>query len=137
MEHYLQLDVYPKVPEVLKQLRDGGMKTAILSNGSSKMLSAAFENVRIGDYMDAVISADQINVYKTTPAVYQLAVGQLGVAPSRICFQSSNAWDAHAASNFGFHVAWVNRFGQPRERLPGNPDVTLDNLEELPALVGI
>ena len=61
----------------------------------------------------------------------------VSVAPSRICFQSFNAWDAHAASNFGFHVAWINRFGQPRERLPGNPDVTLDNLEELPALVGI
>ena len=137
MELYLQLDAYPEVASVLKQLRDSGMKTAILSNGSPKMLAAAVANAGIGDYLDAVISADQIKVYKTAPAVYQLAVEQLGVAPSGICFQSSNAWDAHAASNFGFRVAWVNRFGQARERLPGNPDVMLDSLEGLPALVGL
>ncbi|MBT4491480.1 MAG: haloacid dehalogenase type II [Rhodospirillaceae bacterium] len=137
MELYLQLDAYPEVASVLKQLRDSGMKTAILSNGSPKMLAAAVANAGIGDYLDAVISADQIKVYKTAPAVYQLAVDQLGVAPSGICFQSSNAWDAHAASNFGFRVAWVNRFGQARERLPGNPDVMLDSLEGLPALVGL
>ncbi len=137
MELYLQLDVYPEVAGVLRRLRESGMKTAILSNGSPKMLAAAVANAGIGEYLDAVISADQIKVYKTAPAVYQLAVDQLGVAASGICFQSSNAWDAHAASNFGFRVAWVNRFGQARERLPGNPDVMLDSLEGLPALVGL
>jgi 2-haloacid dehalogenase len=137
MQLYLQLDAYPEVAGVLRQLREGGMKTAILSNGSPKMLAAAVANAGIGDYLDAVISVDQIKVYKTVPAVYQLAVDRLGVDASGICFQSSNAWDAHAASNFGFRVAWVNRFGQARERLPGNPDVMLDNLEGLPALLGM
>ncbi|MFP6771959.1 MAG: haloacid dehalogenase type II [Alphaproteobacteria bacterium] len=137
MDLYLQLDAYPEVAGVLQQLRDGGMKTAILSNGSPKMLSAAVDNAGIGPSLDAVISVDQIKVYKTAPAVYQLAVDQLGVAASDICFQSSNAWDAHAASNFGFRVVWVNRFDQARERLPGNPDVVLENLAGLPALVGL
>lgn len=137
MDLYLQLDAYPEVAGVLQQLRDGGMKTAILSNGSPKMLSAAVDNAGIGPSLDAVISVDQIKVYKTAPAVYQLAVDQLGVTASDICFQSSNAWDAHAASNFGFRVVWVNRFGQARERLPGNPDVVLENLAGLPALVGL
>jgi len=137
MELYLQLDTYPEVGDVLRRLRDGGMKTAILSNGSPRMLQAAVDNAGIGDALDAVISADEIKIYKTAPAVYQLAVDQLGVGASQICFQSSNAWDAHAASNFGFRVVWVNRFGQPRERLPGNPDVMLDSLKTLPSIVGI
>ena len=137
MELYLQLDTYPEVGDVLRRLRDGGMKTAILSNGSPRMLQAAADNAGIGDALDAVISADEIKIYKTAPAVYQLAVDQLGVGASQICFQSSNAWDAHAASNFGFRVVWVNRFAQPRERLPGNPDVMLDSLKTLPSIVGI
>jgi 2-haloacid dehalogenase len=137
MELYLQLDAYPEVGDVLRRLQDGGMKTAILSNGSPKMLDAAVANAGIGGALDAVISADQIKVYKTAPGVYQMAVDQLGVAPGAISFQSSNAWDAHAASNFGFRVVWVNRFGQPRERLPGNPDVMLDSLESLPSIVGV
>ncbi|MDA1099040.1 MAG: haloacid dehalogenase type II [Proteobacteria bacterium] len=137
MELYLRLDTYPEVGNVLRQLQAGGMKTAILSNGSPKMLQAAVDNAGIGGALDAVISADEIRIYKTAPAVYQLAVDHLDIAPSRICFQSSNAWDAHAASNFGFRVVWVNRFAQTRERLPGNPDVMLDSLEALPALVGV
>ena len=137
MELYLQLDAYPEVGDVLRRLQDGGMKTAILSNGSPKMLDAAVANAGIGGALDAVISADQIKVYKTAPGVYQMAVDQLGVEPGAISFQSSNAWDAHAASNFGFRVVWVNRFGQPRERLPGNPDVMLDSLESLPSIVGV
>lgn len=137
MELYLQLDAYPEVGDVLRQLRDGGMKTAILSNGSPKMLQAAVDNASISDALDTVISVDQIKVYKTAPAVYQLAVDQLGVKASTISFQSSNAWDAHAASNFGFRVVWINRFSQARERLPGNPDIMLDNLKPLPAIVGL
>ena len=137
MDLYLQLDAYPEVAGVLQQLRGSGMKTAILSNGSPKMLGAAVDNAGIGPSLDAVISVDRIKVYKTAPAVYQMAVDQLGVAASDICFQSSNAWDAHAASDFGFRVVWVNRFGQARERLPGRPDVVMENLAGLPALVGI
>jgi 2-haloacid dehalogenase len=137
MALYLQLDAYPEVSGVLQCLRDGGMKTAILSNGSPKMLAAAVANAGIGGSLDAVISADTIKIYKTARAVYQMAVDQLGVPASEICFQSSNAWDAHAASNFGFKVVWVNRFGQARERLPGKPDVVLKDLMELPNLVGV
>ena len=136
MELYLKLDAYPEVGDVLRRLQDAGMKTAILSNGSPKMLAAAVDNAGIGGALDAVISADEIKIYKTAPAVYQLAVDQLGVAPANISFQSSNAWDAHAASNFGFRVVWVNRFAQPQERLPGQPDVMLDNLKPLLAVVG-
>ena len=57
-------------------------------------------------------------------------------AASAIAFQSSNAWDAHAASAFGMQVVWCNRYGQRRERLPGAPDREVTSLTELPALVG-
>ncbi|MDP6390432.1 MAG: hypothetical protein QF654_11100 [Alphaproteobacteria bacterium] len=50
---------------------------------------------------------------------------------------SSNGWDAYAAAHFGFQVVWVNRFGQPVERIPGQPKAELDTLEGLPALLGL
>ena len=52
-----------------------------------------------------------------------------------ISFQSSNAWDAHGASDFGMRVVWCNRYGQRRERLPGSPDFEIRTLAELPALL--
>ncbi len=136
LELYLELDAYPEVPDMLRRLKGAGLKTAILSNGSPDMLASAVANAGIGDLLDAVISVDALGVFKPAPAVYQSAVDTLAVAPGRISFQSSNAWDAHAASHFGFQVIWVNRFGQAVERLPGRPDATLEDLEGLPGLVG-
>jgi len=66
-----------------------------------------------------------------------LAVDRLGISASAISFQSSNAWDAYAASAFGMQVVWCNRYDQRRERLPGNPDREIRSLDELPALIGI
>jgi 2-haloacid dehalogenase len=132
---YLQLDCYPEVPEVLTRLKDGGMRTALLSNGSPEMLDAAVRNAKLEDLLDAVFSVDELGIFKPHPSVYQLAVDGLGVEPSQVSFQSSNAWDAAAAATFGFRVAWVNRFGQAEERLPDRPDAQLRTLSELPDLV--
>src|SRR5262249_6097690 len=111
--------------------------TAILSNGSPKMLDAIVTGNKLTPLIDAVLSVDDVGVYKTHPKVYQLAVERLGVPAERIAFQSSNAWDAYAASAFGMRVVWCNRYGQRRERLPGKPDREVTSLAELPALVGI
>ena len=74
-------------------------------------------------------------MFKPHPSVYQLAVDRLGVPAQQISFQSSNAWDAHAASAFGMRVVWCNRYGQRRERLPGAPDREIRTLAELPDLL--
>jgi len=135
MELYLSLDPFPEVPEVLRRLKAAGIATAILSNGSPRMLSAAVEGARIGEFLDAVISVEEVGVFKPHPNVYQRAVDRLGVAPAQVAFQSSNAWDAWAASAFGMRVVWCNRYGQRRERLPGSPDAEIRTLAELPALL--
>ncbi len=111
------------------------MQTAVLSNGSPRMLEAAVESSGLGDVLDAVLSVDELGIYKPAPEVYQLVLDRLGVGRGQVSFQSSNAWDAAAAATFGFHVAWCNRFGQAKERLPDAPDVEITTLSELPAIV--
>jgi 2-haloacid dehalogenase len=119
----------------LQRLKAAGIKTAILSNGTPEMLRAAVENSKIADFLDAILSVEAVGVYKPHPKVYQLAVDRLGIEPGAISFQSSNAWDAYAASAFGMRVVWCNRYSQARERLPGRPDREIRSLAELPALV--
>ena len=132
---YMQLDCYTEVPQVLEQLKEGGMRTAILSNGSPEMLDSAVANSKLDGLLDAVLSVDELGIFKPHPSVYQLALDRLDVESNQVSFQSSNAWDAAAAATFGFRVAWVNRFNQARERLPDGPDVELRTLGELPAVV--
>ena len=137
MDIYMRLDAYPEVKDVLSALKAGGIKTAVLSNGSPEMLSSAVDNAGIADLLDDVFSVDSIGVYKPHPSVYQMAVDGLGVDAGRICFMSSNAWDAAAGANFGYRVVWVNRFGQPQERIPGEPEHEVKTLEALPPLLGL
>ncbi len=135
MELYLSLEPFAEVPGVLATLREAGFRTAILSNGSPPMLKALVERARLDTMFDAVLSADAVGVFKTHPKVYQYAFDSLGLPASAISFQSSNAWDAHGASDFGMRVVWCNRYGQRRERLPGSPDFEIRTLAELPALL--
>jgi len=137
MDLYLRLDAYDDAAATLKILKTGGRATAILSNGAPKMLTAAVASAGLGDHLDAVLSVEEVGIYKPDPRVYRLAVDRLGTAPERICFVSANAWDAAGAAHFGFRVAWLNRFDQRPERLPGRPAAVLRSLSELPALMGL
>jgi 2-haloacid dehalogenase len=136
MELYLGLEPFPEVPETLRAIRGRGLKTAILSNGSPPMLETLVRRAGLAGAFDAVLSADAVGVFKTHPRVYQLALESLGLPARAISFQSSNAWDAHGASDFGMRVVWCNRYGQRRERLPGAPDFEVRTLAELPGLLG-
>ena len=137
MALYRELDAFPEVTDTLTRLKAAGMKTAVLSNGSPDMLNAAAAASGIDALLDAVLSVEDVGIYKPDPRVYQLAVDRLGVAAENICFMSSNGWDAAGAGAFGFRVVWINRYGQPVEHLPAKPDVILDTLTPLPAVLGL
>jgi 2-haloacid dehalogenase len=135
MDAYLSLDAYPDVGLALKELRAQGLRTAILSNGTPDMLKAGVESAGIGGSLDAVLSIEEVGIYKPDPSVYQLACDRLGLERDRICFVSSNGWDVAGAASFGFQTVWLNRFGLERDRLPGEPRLILQGLDALPALV--
>jgi len=137
MQLYLELDTFPEVPAVLARLQEGGIRTAILSNGNPEMLDAAVRHAGIDGVLDAVLSVEEVGVYKPHPSVYQIAVDRFGVDKTAISFQSSNAWDAVAAAAFGMRVVWCNRYGQRRERLPAQPDREVTSLSALPGLMGL
>jgi 2-haloacid dehalogenase len=99
------------------------------------MLEAGVKNSGIDELIEKNYSVEEVGIFKPDFRVYQMAVDGLEVRPEEIVFQSSNAWDASGASAFGFKVAWVNRFGQSEERLPGKPDVEIKSLMELPDLL--
>jgi 2-haloacid dehalogenase len=135
MDLYLILGAYPEVPDMLRRLKKSGMKLAILSNGSPAMLAAAAANTGIAELLDSTLSVEQVKTYKPHPSVYQLACARFGVPADRICFLSSNGWDAYSAKAFGFHVLWCNRSGQAPEHIPETPDAQIATLAAVPDIV--
>jgi 2-haloacid dehalogenase len=134
MNLYREVQPYPDVLDMLRQLRAKGLKTAIHSNGTPDLLDAAVKSCGVQDLFDDVISIEDIGLYKPHPRAYQLAVDRLGLPAERICFISSNGWDVHGAAVFGFRVAWVNRDKRPLDILPGEIDYEIRSLAELPKL---
>ena len=127
MSEYLMLSTYDDVAATLDRFQ--GTKLAILSNGSPDMLVPLVRNS--GLPLDAVISVDELKLYKPAPEVYALAVSRLDVPKERIGFVSSNCWDALGAKSFGFAVYWINRAGAPLDRLGFKPDGILASLGDL------
>ena len=126
MAEYLMLSPFPEAAKALEKIRH---RKAILSNGSRDMLEPLVRNSRLE--LDAVLSVDEVKVFKPAPEVYDLAVRRLGVAKERIGFVSSNCWDALGAKSFGFRVVWINRSGAPLDRLGFQPDRVISRLTEL------
>ena len=107
MEKYLHLDLYPDARTALAALK--GRKLAILSNGSSDMLSALVKNSGLDRVLDATISVDRKRIFKPSPETYTLIESNLGTRPTEVLFVSSNPWDACGAKAFGLNVAWIER----------------------------
>ncbi len=137
LDLYWQLSAYPEVPEMLKALKDGGLQTAILSNGSPPMLDGAVQSAGIGDVLDDVLSVESVGVFKPHVRVYDLVQGRFECARDEVLFVSSNGWDAAGASGYGFVTAWVNRSGEPMDRLPWMPAHVLPDLTTIPSLAGL
>jgi 2-haloacid dehalogenase len=134
---YWRLAAYPEVPEMLATLKRAGLATAILSNGSPKMLSGAVESAGIGPLLDDVLSVEAVGIFKPASVVYDLVGKRFSCEPGEVLFVSSNGWDAAAASAYGFRTLWVNRAGDPVDNLPGRPAREAADLTGVPALLEI
>lgn len=131
---YWELAAYPEVPGMLAALRERGLATGILSNGSPDMLDGAVASAGLEELLDAVLSVESVGIFKPARPVYDLVGQHFGCTPDQVLFVSSNGWDASAAADYGFTTAWVNRAGNPMERLPGTPALELTDLSSLPDL---
>lgn len=112
---YRTLDAYPEVPDVLRGLRERGLRTAILSNGDPGMLGAALASSGLEGALDAVLSVEAAGIFKTAAPAYALIRRALGIAPAQVLFVSSNRWDVAGAAASGLVPVWVNRAGLPDE----------------------
>lgn len=131
MNQYRHLSAFPENRAVLQALKERGIATGILSNGEPEMLGIAVRSAGLDGLLDHVISVDGIRKYKTHPDAYALGEAATGLPRGQIVFVSSNAWDALAATWFGYRTLWVNRQNLPFEELGTQPTRTATNLRDV------
>lgn len=133
---YWELSAYAEVPDMLAKLKAQGLNTAILSNGSPGMLEGAVKSADLEMLLDDVLSVQDVGIFKPADVVYDLVGKRFGCAKDEVLFVSSNGWDAGCATGYGFTTAWVNRAGEPMDRLPWTPTHHLSDLTNIPNLIG-
>jgi 2-haloacid dehalogenase len=137
MDLFLHIEAFADARRVLEALRRAKRSAIILSNGSPAMLDAAMKSAGVAGLLEAALSIETVGIYKPHRTVYELVTRHLKLSRERVCFVSSNGWDAAGAAHFGFAAVWANRAGAPRENLPGTLAAEIPDLDALPNLLGL
>lgn len=64
------LDTFPEMTDVLRRLKLGGIRAAILPNGPPIMLTSFLKQARLGVLLDCILSVEEIGVYKLTSSLF-------------------------------------------------------------------
>ncbi len=72
----------------------------------------------------------------TVRGAYTIGAQEIGLPKAHIGFVSSNSFDVMGSANFGFPTAWVNRTGEPLDKLGPVPDLVIPDLERLAEALG-
>lgn len=133
MEGWQELRPFPDAVPGLHRLRNR-FKLVVLSNGERDFLAHLVKN-RIRFDFDAVISVQDVGVFKPNPQVYRYAARILKAEPNELLMVSSNSFDVVGARASGYRGAYVNRYDLPYDETPYQFDVEardfLDLAEQL------
>lgn len=131
MNAYLSIQCWPEVPAAVRALKNRGLRLALLSNMTDKMLTAGIRNSGLDGAFEHVLSTDRVKVYKPDPLAYQMGEDAFALRRQEVVFAAFAGWDAAGASAFGYPTYWVNRQNQPAERLGVFADAEGETLEDL------
>ncbi|WP_439028339.1 haloacid dehalogenase type II [Haloarchaeobius sp. DT45] len=130
---YHELDVFDDVREGIERLRDAGYDTYVVSNGNPEMLESMVAHADIGDLLDGVVSAHEVEVFKPDAELYRHAAARTGTPIDEIAHVTAAWFDVFGAQHAGMQGVWVNRKDTPWEPFGDDPDLTVDGFEELVA----
>ena len=96
---YKDAYVFPETYEVLKRLKKMGINIAILTNNSRNLTSYALKHYNLSEFIDAVVTRDDIEKRKPDPEGLNMLIEKFGVDKNE-CIFIGDAWlDAEAANN--------------------------------------
>jgi HAD superfamily hydrolase (TIGR01509 family) len=92
---------FSAVPDLLRLLRDGGMKVAVASSAKMKELEEYLEIAKIQGLVDIVTSSEDAERSKPSPDIFQVALQKLGLAGDKAVVVGDTPYDAQAAGKAG------------------------------------
>jgi putative hydrolase of the HAD superfamily len=126
-----EVEFFEQSEDVLDRL------TGLYRLGSMTNGNADVHHIGIGHYFDFVITSAEIGQPKPHPDIYQAAIELSGVPAEQLLHVGDDpVRDIQGASALGIRTVWINMKNEP---WPGGekPDAMIQNISELPNLLGI
>lgn len=123
------LTLFPGAVDLLRSLRDRGIKLGILTNGLSETHREKIALLQIGDYFDAIFLADEVGMVKPDPLLFAHACRTLDGAPAHGAMVGDRYdRDIRGAIEAGLYTIWLNV--RDEELPPGAtpPDATCSSI---------
>jgi putative hydrolase of the HAD superfamily len=125
--------LYSDSRRCLEDLRDDGLRLAVVSNSSSEAhIRAILHETGILTFFERVVSSGTEGVEKPDPEIFHRTLGRMRLQPEEAFYVGNLAYtDAEAARMAGLHSVWLNRAGTGMSLEP--PEIA--SLLELPLCV--
>jgi putative hydrolase of the HAD superfamily len=125
--------VFPEVRDVLGELRQAGMRLAVVSNFDRRLLGL-LAGLELAPLVHHTVCSAGVGAAKPDPRIFRVALARLGAAPrGTLHVGDSVGRDIEGARAAGLHAVLLDRDGRRPALPPDVPSVT--TLVELPALV--
>lgn len=118
--------VLPGARELVRALKEAGIPRAVGSSTPRANLEAIFAATGLGEYFDAVVSANDVIYGKPAPDVFLKAAGFLGVEPTKCVVFEDALFGIEAAQRAGMKVVGVATTNPPE--LLSHADFVAPNL---------
>lgn len=123
--------LFPGTTELLRALRDRGMKLGVVTNGLSETHREKIALLRIGEYFDAIFLSDEVGMVKPDPLLFAHACRTLGGAPSHAAMVGDRYdRDIRGAMEAGLYTIWLNVRNEELPPGASPPDATCSSIGE-------
>jgi putative hydrolase of the HAD superfamily len=101
--------LFPGAVELLRSLRERGMKLGIVTNGFSETHREKIVLLRLAEFFDAIFLADEVGMLKPDPLLFAHACRVLGGSPVRAAMVGDRyERDIRGAREAGLYTIWIN-----------------------------
>jgi len=106
--HYLpMIRPFAAVPELMRALRERGLKIAIASSAKKDELEVYIGIAGVGELIDAKVSSEDVGESKPAPDIFEVTLRCLNVEPKDAVAVGDSPYDAQAASKAGVKAVGV------------------------------
>ena len=106
---YRALPPFPDALDGLRRIREAGLRAYAFSMGRADDVAGLLEASGLGNYLDGVVSLQEPQMFKPSPAAYSYFARRVGINMGDAWLVSGNPFDVIGAVSAGMNGAWVKR----------------------------